>query len=141
MHVEIDFEWHEIGEVAVDAGMLAFPRVGYVPGVYRIDLGGRLYIGEADRLQRRFQNYRTPGGDAATLRPNTNRRVNRAIVAAGGEAKVSVCTEAEITVDGQRSKLDFRGKTARLLVENAAATTAQLAGYSLENLAAERLPD
>ena len=140
VHVELDFEWHEVGQVTIDAGMLRFPTVGYVPGIYRIDLGARLYIGEADRLQRRFQNYRTPGGDPATLRPNTNRRVNRAIATrlAAGEANVAVCTAVEITVDGRRSTLDLRGKTARLLVESAAATAARLAGYSLENLAAEK---
>lgn len=91
-------------------------------------------------MQRRFQNYRTPGGDPLTLRPNTNRRVNRAIAVrlAIGEAKIAVCTAADLTVDGRRSILDLRGKTAQLLVESAAATSARLAGYSLENLAAER---
>lgn len=140
MNIEISFEWIVVGEVLLDAGQLRFPIVGYVPGVYAFDLGDkRLYIGEADQLRRRFQHYRTPGGHSDTLRPNTNRRVNRAIVSrlASGEARVSICTAADIVHLGSRSALDLRSKTSRLLVESAAVTAARLDGFVLENLAYE----
>ena len=140
MHIELLFEWSEVGGVVLDEGQLRFPAVGYVPGVYAIDLGDdRLYIGEADRLQRRFQHYRTPGGSPDTMRPNTNRRVNRAIAKrlAVGDVRVSICTAAEIVHFGRRSALDLRSKTSRLLVESAAVTTARLDGRMLENLAYE----
>ena len=140
MHIEVMFEWLEVGGVVLDEGQLRFPTVGYVPGVYAIDLGdNRMYIGEADRLQRRFQHYRTPGGSPDTLRPNTNRRVNRAITKrlATGDTRVSICTAADIIHLGRRSALDLRSKTSRLLIESAASTTARLDGLTLENLAYE----
>jgi hypothetical protein len=59
MRVEIEFDWRDAGEVTLEREQLRFRSVGYVPGIYRIDLGhGTMYVGEADRLQRRFQHYR-----------------------------------------------------------------------------------
>ena len=70
MHIEIFYDWLVVDEVTLDGGRLKFPEVGYVPGIYAFDLGGkRMYIGEADRLQRRFQHYRTPGGSPDTPGP------------------------------------------------------------------------
>jgi excinuclease UvrABC nuclease subunit len=40
-------------------GNAAIPGCAELPGIYRFDLGDRVYIGEADRLRRRFQHYRT----------------------------------------------------------------------------------
>jgi hypothetical protein len=140
MHIEIYFEWLDVGGVVLEAAQLRFPVVGYVPGVYALDLGDkRMYVGEADQLQRRFQQYRTPGGSPDTLRPNTNRRVNRAIASrlSVGEVGVSVCKTADIIHLGRRSALDLRSKTSRLLVESAAVTAARLDGFVLENLAYE----
>ena len=138
MRTEIEFDWRHAGFVTLEREQLRFPAVGHVPGIYRIDLGeGTVYVGEADRLQRRFQHYRTPGGDPGTLKPNTNRRVNRAIAAslAVGTVSVAVCTETVVSIDGDRFPLNLAGKTERLLVESIAAVAAQRAGYRLENLA------
>lgn len=138
MHVDVEFRWRDAGRVTLEQGLLRFPAVGYVPGIYQFDFGeGSLYIGEADRLQRRLQNYRTPGGDPETLKPRTNRRVHRAIVARlnVGTVGVSVCTQASISIDGDRLQLNLAGKTERLMVESAATIAAQRAGYRLENLA------
>lgn len=41
-------------------------------------------------------------------------------------------TAAEVEIDGQHQPLDLRRKPARLLVENAALTAAQLAGQRVE---------
>ena len=80
-----------------------FPEV---PGIYRFDLGDRVYVGEADRLRRRFQHYRTPGPSQAT-----NIRVNAAmllILEAGRATPVSTGTEAQVDIDGAVSELDLR---------------------------------
>jgi len=47
--------------MAIEAGKLSFPLAPEVPGIYRFDLGELVYVGETDRLRRRFQHYRTPG--------------------------------------------------------------------------------
>lgn len=39
-----------------------------------------------------------------------------------------------LDVEGSRSKLDFRHKASRLLVENAALSAARMAGAQVENL-------
>ena len=138
MRTEIEFDWRNAGSVTLEREQLRFPSVGHVPGIYRIDLGeGTVYVGEADRLQRRFQHYRTTGGDPETLKPNTDRRVHRAIAASltVGTVSVDVCTEADVSIDGDRFPLNLAGKTERLLVESTAAVAAQRAGYRLENLA------
>jgi hypothetical protein len=117
MHVGVDFAWREVGSIRVEVGRLRFPEVPESPGVYRFDLGEQLYIGEADRLRRRFQHYRTPGPSQAT-----NVRLSALMLRLLGEGRaVTVCTvtTASVEVDGQRAPLDLREKAARLLVENA----------------------
>jgi hypothetical protein len=116
----------------VEAGKLRFPEVPESPGVYRFGLGQTVYIGEADRLRRRFQHYRTPG-----VGQPTNLRLNALMLRLLGESSaVAVCTvtTASIEVDGRGSLLDFRDKAARLLVENAALTAARMEGARVENL-------
>ena len=45
MRVAVDFVWRSVGVLRLDAGKLRFPDVTDVPGVYRFDLGNRVYIG------------------------------------------------------------------------------------------------
>ncbi len=132
MHVGVDFAWRDVGSIRVEVGRLLFPEVPESPGAYRFDLGQTVYIGKTDRLRRRFQHYRAPGPTQAT-----NLRLNRLmlqLVGEGGPVTVSTVTSASVEVDGHRWPLDLRNKAARLLVENAALTAAQLAGRSVENL-------
>ena len=100
--------------------------------MYRFDLGNTIYLGEADRLRRRFQHYRTPG-----VSQPTNVRLNSLMLGLLGEgAAASVCVviSASIEVDGDSSQLNLRDKAARLLVESAALTAARMEGLRVENL-------
>lgn len=131
MHVAVEFSWRYRGEVRSD-GRLRFPDVPNAPGIYRFDFGQRVYLGETDRLRRRFQHYRTPG---PTQR--TNQRLNALMVQllAGDHAiEVSTATEATIEIDGQHGPLDLGSRPARILVENAALVAALMAGEAVENL-------
>jgi hypothetical protein len=136
MKVTVEFDWGDIGEVRVEAGKLRFPDAPEIPGIYRFVLirgqAERLYIGETDRLRRRFQHYRTPGPTQPTnVRLNT---VIYALLEDGGRVTVSTITQAGTEVEGVRGFLDLRDKAARLLVENAALTAARRAGLDVENL-------
>lgn len=139
VHLRIVFQWHEVGDVVIDdQGKLAFPMLARRPGIYRIvitefDGPARLYIGEADNLQRRFAHYRSPGPSQ-----RTNQRINALLVGvleAGGTVTISTATEARLATDDNEDALDLAGKPSRLLVENAALVQATLAGvYRIENL-------
>ena len=132
MRLTVDFSWREVDEIQTDAGKLRFPDVPEAPGVYRFDLGKTVYVGEADRLRRRFQHYRTPGPSQATnVRLNT---LMLRLLREGGAVAVCIVASVSIEVDGQRSALDLGHKAARLLVENAALTAARLDGAIVENL-------
>ena len=121
-----------MGALRVESSKLRFPDVPDVPGIYRFDLGERVYIGEADRLRRRFQHYRTPGPRQAT-----NLRLNALMLEVlHGSVPIEVCTvtAAEVEIEGRRDSLDLSCRPARLLIENAALTAARAAGQRVENL-------
>jgi len=120
----VDFAWREVGR-SVDAARLRFPEVPESPGVHRFHLGQTVYIGETNRLRRRFQHYRTPGPTEAT-----NIRLNALmllLLGEGGAITVCTITAASVDVDGHRRPLDLRDKAARLLVD-AALTATRLQG-------------
>lgn len=132
VRVTVDFLWKDIGRVRIEGGKLRFPDTPEEPGVYRFDFGDRVYVGEADRLRRRFQHYRTPGPSQAT-----NLRLNAAmlpLLASGMTIAVCTITQATVEIDNLVSPLDLSKKATRLLVESAALTAAQLAGAPVENL-------
>jgi hypothetical protein len=132
VRVAVDFVWRSVGVLRLDASKLRFPEVAEVPGVYRFDLGDRAYIGEADRLRRRFAHYRNPGPSQSTnIRLNT---VMLDLLTGGGPIDVSVVTDATAVVDGRTVPLDLSHKAARLLVESAALTAERIAGRAFENL-------
>lgn len=132
MKLTVEFEWTTIGKIRDDSGRLRFPAVADVPGAYRFELPNRMYIGETDRLKRRFQHYRTPGTSQATnLRLNA---ILRDLMASGTNARVGVVTAAIVEVDEQHTSLDLSRKAARLLVESAALTVEHLNGRQVENL-------
>jgi hypothetical protein len=132
VQVLVDYLWRDVGPVKVEGGKLRFPSVAEIPGVYRFDLGNHFYIGETDRLRRRFQHYRTPGPSQAT-----NVRLNAkmlGVLDAGTTVTASVITDARVVIDGNDSSLDLSQKAARLLIESAALTASRMAGLSIENL-------
>ncbi len=90
-----------------------------------------MYVGETDRLRRRFQHYRTPGPSQAT-----NLRLNKLMTELLGTGKilVSIITDATIELDSEHHALDLADKTARLLVESAVLVAAKHAGVAVENL-------
>ena len=126
------YSWTEVGHVVVDADKLRFPTVPEAPGIYRFELGDRWYIGEADRLRRRFQHYRTPGPSQST-----NLRLNALmgqLLANGSGIVVSTITSVAVEIDGHALPLDLSHKDARLLVESAALVAARAGGRFVENL-------
>ena len=132
MRVTVEFSWRTRGPVRLEAGRLRFPDAPEAPGIYRFDLRDRVYIGETDRLRRRFQHYRTPGPTQLT-----NLRLNALLLQLLEEPRtidVSTVTEANVEIDGTAAPLDLRHKAARRLVENAALTAAIAAGERVENL-------
>lgn len=75
--VTVSWDWRVCGQVTLVGEKLVFPRAPNAAGVYRLtfqDDRGRqtgVYVGEADLLLRRFQQYRTPG-----VSQQTNLRLN-----------------------------------------------------------------
>ena len=132
MNVTVSFNWSEIGQVLQQDGKLRFPMAPEKPGIYQFSIRDRIYVGETDRLRRRFQHYRTPGPSQ-----QTNIRMNYSILSAlneGFEIVVSTIEQATINVDVIDSPLDLSRKSGRLLVESAVLSTAHLRGQLVENL-------
>lgn len=130
--MSLRFQWHPVGLVSLDNDRLRFPEVPDQPGVYRFTIGGRVYIGETNRLRRRFQHYRTPGPTQAT-----NIRLNGLLIDAlrGGEmVTAEIVSDAEVSFDDKFKPVRFDLKSARLMVENAALLRAELAGEPVINL-------
>jgi hypothetical protein len=74
--VTVQFAWQPLGEVKLDAdGELLFPVVEDQAGLYRFEFVkdgiAHAYIGETDRLRRRFYHYQNPGPSQ-----QTNTRLN-----------------------------------------------------------------
>lgn len=133
----VEFDWRPLGELTLQAGKLLFPPVSDVPGIYRFDLSPNdaqptTYIGQTDRLRRRFQHYRTPGPTQ-----HTNIRLNKLVVdllSADGTAAVWTCTSASVGGADGRQPLDLAQKACRILLEHAALVLALLDGRKVENL-------
>ena len=132
MRVVLDFSWRDVGRAEVDYDRLCFPVAPEAPGIYRFMLRDGLYLGETDRLNRRFRHYRTPGRSQST-----NIRLNahiREALTAGDTVELAIITDAQLAVDGGRVPLDLSHKAGRVLIESAAITAARVAGESLLNL-------
>lgn len=132
MRVTLDFEWDEIGIVVLEGGNLRFPLAPNTPGIYRFGFGQTVYVGETDRLPRRFQHYRTPG----VSQPTNVRLKTRMIehLALDGKVAVAIIDKGRIDIDGRHCPLDFSLKSTRLLFESAAIEVARSSGLKLENL-------
>lgn len=130
--VTVSFDLSLIGNVFQQDGKLHFPVVPEEPGIYQFAIRDKIYVGETDRLRRRFQHYRTPGSSQPT-----NVRINKSILDAleeGFDIVVSTIEQATINVDGIDSPLDLSIKSGRLLVESAVLSSARLSGQLIENL-------
>ena len=134
----VTWAWQPAGQVTLVAGSLVFPKVPRVPGIYRftfLNAAGAhagVYVGETDRLPRRFQHYRTPGPSQ-----QTNLRMNPIMfdaLAQGGHIRVEISTQAEAAGnDGVQRPLDLSWKAARVLVEHAAEVAERIAGSGVIN--------
>ena len=145
--VRVHVDWTDGGTVVLDAaGKPAFGPLPAVPGLYQLTFTGqpgqarpRVYIGESDNLRRRLAtNYRSPGnGQPTSLRVNAALREH---LTGRGTVGLVIATAATVHVsvaggEPAPSALDLSAKAARLLAENAAIVTAQVAGeVDLENL-------
>lgn len=136
--ITVAWDWQPCGLVTLAEGKLLFPRAPSTPGVYRLtfqdDRGqdAGVYVGEADLLRRRFQQYRTPGPSQ-----QTNLRLNPFMVntlATGGRIAVEVAVAARFTsADGSEIPLDLTWKAARVLVERASEVTERITGAVVLN--------
>ena len=128
--VTIAYEWQPFGVMTLDGeGRLSFPAAPTTPAIYRFNLPDGEYIGEAANLRRRFNGYRNPAAGQ-----QTNVRMNPVLWAAVPDATIDVVEGATITVAGVEHRLDLTSKSARLLVENAAITLANVDSVKLRNL-------
>lgn len=123
--------WERLGTITLDdERRLVFPKTPKTPGVYKFAVDEKRYIGEAVNLRQRFSGYRNPGTSQ-----QTNLRMNPLLVDAAEQGvHIDLATTAFVVVDGAEHALDLSRKSARLLVESAAITTALLNGDRLLNL-------
>lgn len=135
--VEVQLGWKALGQVTLDdKGLLSFPPVGTVPGIYKFsvrdDGSTSVYIGETHSLRQRLhKNYRRP-----PKRATTSIWVNAwlsALLREGKRVDVAVVDETVVAVSGDAFAIDLRRKADRLLVENAAIAIARHAGERLRN--------
>ena len=137
---ELEIKWHYYGyfKNAKDAGYLLEINqenmrciIKDQPGIYKLEPKNHreegkpeLYIGEAQSLTKRLNDYKNAGYDPVAKKEYTNRRFqgwmhNLNELKDEGVVKISVCTEAYILyADEKRQKLDLRTKHNRILIEN-----------------------
>jgi peroxiredoxin family protein len=101
------------------------------PGIYRLKPNNHrekdnpgLYVGEAQSLAKRLNDYKNAGYYPGAKKEYTNRRIqgwmhNLNKLKDEGVVKISVCTEAYILYgDEKKQKLDLNSKHNRILIEN-----------------------
>ena len=135
----VSWSWQVLGQVSLTDNMLLFPSAPALPGVYRLTFRNahgvltKVYVGETDRLPRRFQHYRTPGSDERLTMYRLNRTMVEALMA-GDRIDVEVVTSAQaIAGNGSAFALDLGWKAARVLVERAAEVDERRSGTPLLN--------
>jgi hypothetical protein len=122
MRVAVECNWERAGSVELDGGELVMPSLPDVPGVYQWALHHegreRRYVGEAERLRRRFHHYRKPGPSQSTNLKMRARAIR--VLEVGGSIELLLATDVQFVRDGQSYPADLSSKHARCLVENAA---------------------
>jgi hypothetical protein len=136
--VTVQFAWQLVGEVKLDAsGDLQFPAVEDQAGLYRLEFAKdgitHAYIGETDRLRRRFYHYRNPGPSQ-----QTNIRLNallRQAIGSGANVIVSVLQHRPQLQVGEWSRTcDLLVKSERVLLEHAALLALRQGGATALNI-------
>lgn len=136
--IGVSFDWVPAGMLSLDnQGEIKFPKVEAKPGLYRFDISAgevfKQYIGETDRLSRRFQQYRSPD-----LSQDTNMRLNAKVIeqlALNRPVSLSLVTEGvSIKYAGRAHYADLSVKSERILIEAAALFGAKAAGIEVLNI-------
>ena len=142
MRVTVDLEWESHGEVGIVGGKLLFPDAPEKPGIYRFTFRSTsaesVYIGEADWLRRRFNNYRNFDPSQ-----RTNKRINpkiKSCITSGGTVELETAIQIRVDIDGREVVVDLAHHPYRLLAENAALVIAREAGQTVENLGPRKSP-
>jgi hypothetical protein len=131
VRLSIEFDWEEAGEIKLDtAGALRFPAISTDPGIYRFALSSAkrtsVYIGEADNLDLRMQQYRTPDPSQPT-----NFRLNselRRVLAAGGQARAAFASRARLQINQKEVSFNLLSRGYRVLTQHAAVVEAVNSG-------------
>ena len=132
------FEWVDLGEILLDdLGKPQFPRAPQRPGLYKFEfLNGDIrsvYIGETDRLDRRFQHYRTPGPTQQT-NIRLNALITETLRASGTKVTVQILTDgALIMLNSESTAADLTRKMVRVLLEQAALYRTDMLGLKIVN--------
>jgi hypothetical protein len=136
MRVTVDLEWESHGAVRIVGGKLRFPDAPESPGIYRFTFRSTsaesVYIGETDRLRRRFTHHRNPGPSQ-----RTNQQISakmKSVIENGGKVELETATQIRVEIDGRGVVADLAHRPYRLLAENAALVIAREAGQTVENL-------
>lgn len=124
IETSLSADWVAAGEISLSQeGVLTFPKVPAVAGVYRFRFSGgerhRCYIGESANLHGRFGFYRRPGSTQAT-----NLRLNALMIehlSEGGRIEVDLITKIGTLKQGGFDKEEsLSDKAVRRLFEQAA---------------------
>ncbi len=136
VHMHVNIQWTTAKPIDKLAGdKLKFGNIPEKPGVYRIrcEMPGRplrVYVGEAENLKNRIDNYGRPYKTAGG-RVSPNRGINRRLVNVlrrkGAVARIQVATQATVNVGaGRTRRLKMTKEFHRLLVEAAAIVYEQM---------------
>lgn len=116
------FVWPHSGQIVLDdAEGLIFPKVETkAPGVYRLDVGGEIYVGEtaeANGLSGRWKNYRRYRDDKPPS--YTNNRINLLLLEATHHQRASVSwiTADDFEIDIMGVTYDLNDKSQRKAIE------------------------
>lgn len=136
--IKIDWDWETIGDISFDSqyGKLIFPMVSEEGSVYRILIESHVkkecYIGETNNLQRRFEQYQSPGPSQ-----KTNIRLSQLMfdgLKKGRIIGVQRMKSIAVSVDRVSVDVDFMDKEMRRLLESAAIIYAKRDNLYLLNL-------
>lgn len=134
--IRAQFAEQDVGILELKEGKLVPPLLPDEPGVYLLrgaDVDGPYgYVGESDRLRRRWYQYGNPGPSQ-----QTNIRINELLrneLAAAQAARLSIACDLRLEIDGREVPVDLSRKAVRCLFENAWQVQLAESGYRLVNL-------
>ncbi|MFN3129455.1 hypothetical protein [Roseibium sp.] len=120
--ISSEFVWPHNDQITLNgAKEIKFPKVATkAPGVYRLDLGGDIYVGEtaeANGLNGRWNNYRRYRNDKPPS--YTNNRINQLLLEAARHqsASVSWITSDDPAIIVMGVSYDLNDKSQRKAIE------------------------